>query len=354
MQLEMIHDRLLDPAHISRFKTLILPNIAVLSDAQCDQLRAFVAAGGSLIATHQTSLYDPSGALRQNFALADLFGVDWTGKSEGPMQNSYIRLEHEALPHSPFFAGLEDAPRVINGVSRLLVTPRAPFAETPFTLIPSYPDLPMEEVYPRVPRTDISCLYLRQPAGRVAYFPFDIDRTFWEVLSPDHLKIMRNTLHWAANEPAAIEVEGPGLVDVNLWRNPSSITVSLVNLTNAMTMKGPFRGFSPIGAQTVRLRLPELAQARNAKSARRRRHRPHRPLRLNRQHRRPLHPRSRSPGHRHLMASLREPLRFLGAVAPSAMAPPSPEIPAPRVQAKKTRPQKTWHRATLPSRIASP
>ena len=265
MQWEMIHDRLLDPAHISRFKTLILPNIAVLSDAQCDQLRAFVAAGGSLIATHQTSLYDPSGALRQNFALADLFGVDWTGKSEGPMQNSYIRLEHQALPHSPFFAGLEDAPRVINGVSRLLVTPRAPFAETPFTLIPSYPDLPMEEVYPRVPRTDISCLYLRQPAGRVAYFPFDIDRTFWEVLSPDHLKIMRNTLHWATNEPAAIEVEGPGLLDVNLWRNPSSITVSLVNLTNAMTMKGPFRGFSPIGAQTVRLRLPELAQARNAK-----------------------------------------------------------------------------------------
>ena len=41
---------------------------------------------------------------------------------------------------------------------------------------------------------------LRQPAGRVAYFPFDVDRTFWEVLNADHLKMMRNALVWANNE----------------------------------------------------------------------------------------------------------------------------------------------------------
>jgi hypothetical protein len=252
----MVHDRLLDAEHLVPFKTLILPNIAALSDAQCDQLRAFVAKGGSIIATQETSLYDEHGVRRKNFALADLFGVDWAGKSEGPMHNSYIRLEHEALPNSPFFAGLEDAPRIINGVTRLEVTPRGPFAETPFTLIPSYPDLPMEKVYPRNPKTDISCLYLRQPAGRVAYFPFDIDRTFWEVLSPDHLAVMRNTLLWATNEPPLVDVKGPGLLDVTAWRNPTSITIHLVNLTNPMAMKGPYRDFFPIGPHTVRLNLP--------------------------------------------------------------------------------------------------
>ena len=50
------------PAISARFKTLILPNIAALSDAQCDQLRAFVASGGNLIATSETSLYDELGA----------------------------------------------------------------------------------------------------------------------------------------------------------------------------------------------------------------------------------------------------------------------------------------------------
>ena len=263
---EMVHDRLLDSEHLQPYKTLILPNIAALSDAQCAQLRAFVASGGGLIATYETSLYDENGARRKNFGLANVFGVDWTGKSEGPMQNSYIRLEHEALPHSPFFAGMENAPRIINGVSRLEVTAREKFAETPFTLIPSYPDLPMEEVYPRVPRTDISCLYLRrQGSGRVAYFPFDLDRTFWDVLCADHLNMMRNTVRWATNEPQAIHVEGPGLLDVTAWRNSGSITVHLVNLTNPMAMKGPYRTFFPVGPQTVTLTVPEAQHVTQAR-----------------------------------------------------------------------------------------
>ena len=262
---EMVHDRLLDKEHLAQFKALILPNIAVLSQAQCEKLRAFVAGGGSVIATHETSLYDENGARRENFGLAELFGVDWTGKSEGPMMNSYLRLEHEAEPKSPFFAGLEDAPRIINGVNRLEVTPREKFAQTPFTLIPSYPDLPMEKVYPRVPRTDISCLYLREAGGRLAYFPFDIDRTFWEVLATDHLQVLRNTVRWVTNETPAVEVEGPGLLDVTAWRNSGSITVHLVNLTNPMSMKGPYRGFFPIGAQTVRLKLPHRLRATRAR-----------------------------------------------------------------------------------------
>ncbi len=272
---EMVHDHNLDAAHLAPYKTLILPNIAALSDAQCDQLRAFVKNGGNLIATHETSLYDELGAPRKNYGLADLFAVDFTGQrpvSQNPpnMLNSYLRLEHQALPHHVIFTGLEDAPRIINGVSRLEVTPREPFAETPITLIPSYPDLPMEKVYPRVSKTDISCLYLRQPAGRVAYFPFDIDRTFWEVLCADHLKLMRNTIEWAnnpgaQNEVPVIEVTGPGVLDVTIWQNPGSITIHLVNLTNPMTMKGPYRDFFPIGAQTIKLRLPSGIHAKQAR-----------------------------------------------------------------------------------------
>ena len=262
---ELVHDHLLDPAHLAAYKTLILPNIAALSDAQCNQLRSFVSRGGSLIATHETSLYDESGIHRKTFALGDLFGVDWAGNKDGPMLNSYIRLEHEALPRHMLFAGLEDASRIVNGVTRLEVTPREVFAEVPFTLIPSYPDLPMEKVYPRTARTDISCLYLRQAAGRVAYFPFDIDRTFWEVLSVDHLKLLRNTVLWANNEAPIIEVDGPGFIDVTVWRNADSVTIHLVNLTNPMAMKGPFRDFFPIGPHTIRLKLPDDLHGKQAR-----------------------------------------------------------------------------------------
>ena len=76
---EMVHDRLLDAAHVRQFKTLILPNIAALSDAQCRQLREYVTRGGSLVATYETSLYDEWGVKRKDFGLSDLFGVSFTG-----------------------------------------------------------------------------------------------------------------------------------------------------------------------------------------------------------------------------------------------------------------------------------
>ncbi len=262
---EMVHDRLLDPAHVGQFKTLILPNIAALSDAQCGRLRAFVKNGGSLIATYETSLYDEGGVRRKDFGLADLFGVSWLGQVEGPMHNSYLRLEHEAVPHHPLFRGLEDAPRIINGVWRVVVEPRSNFAPPPLTLIPSYPDLPMEMVYPRQPKTDIAGVYLReldQGGGRVAYFPLDIDRTFWEVLCVDHFKLLRNAVHWAMNEPPAISVTGAGLLDITAWRDQDAVVIHLVNLTNPMTMKGPYREFFPVGEQTVKVRLPGGARAR--------------------------------------------------------------------------------------------
>jgi hypothetical protein len=262
---EMVHDRLLAPEQVKQFRTLILPSIAALSDAQCDQLDHFVRDGGGLIATYETSLYDELGRKRKDFGLADLLGVRSQGQLEGPMQNSYLRLETDpATGHRhPLLAGLDDAPRIINGVRRVLVEGARPFPNPPLTLIPSYPDLPMEKVYPRVPKTDIPQVYLSDKGrGRVIYFPWDIDRTFWEVLCVDHLQLMRNAVQWCTNEDAVVSVTGPGLLDVTVWRQKGSCTVHLVNLSNPMTMKGPIRELIPLGEQHVRVRLPEEVEAK--------------------------------------------------------------------------------------------
>jgi hypothetical protein len=134
---------------------------------------------------------------------------------------------------------------------------------SPVTLIPSYPDLPMEEVFPRVEATAERQVYLREKgASRIVYFPGDLDRTFWEVLSPDHGRLLANAVRWAADEEPPVTVMGPGLFDVTAWRQRDSLTVHLVNLTNAMAMKGPVREFVPVGPMTVRLRLPAGARAR--------------------------------------------------------------------------------------------
>jgi hypothetical protein len=46
------------------------------------------------------------------------------------------------------------------------------------------------------------------------------------------------------------------VLDVTAWRQRTSITVHLVNLTNPMMMKGPLREVIPVGPQVVRVRLP--------------------------------------------------------------------------------------------------
>jgi hypothetical protein len=261
---EMVHDRLLDAEHLAQLETLILPNIAALSDEQCRQLRAFVARGGGLVATYETSLCDEWGRRRADFGLADLFGVSFRRRAAGPLRNAYLRLETDPQTgRHPLLQGLDDAPRIIHGTWRLDVTPQIAFAQRPLMLIPSYPDLPMEKVYPRVPKTDIAEVYLRAlGAGRVVYFPWDLDRVFWEVLAVDHGILLRNAVRWATNAEPLVEVLGPGVLDVTAWRQQGSMTVHLVNLTNPMMMKGPIRELIPVGEQRVTVRLAAGEKAR--------------------------------------------------------------------------------------------
>jgi len=145
------------------------------------------------------------------------------------------------------------------------VAANAPHPPPPLTLIPPYPDLPMEKVYARQPRTDIPQVFLSEApaAGRVAYFPWDIDRTYWDVLAVDHGKLLRNAVAWATNEDPPVTVSGPGLLDVTLWRQKDSLTVHLVNLTNPMMLKGPVRELLPVGEQKVRVHMPGGLAARS-------------------------------------------------------------------------------------------
>jgi hypothetical protein len=256
---EMVHDHSLDREHTQQFRTLIFPNIAALSTGQCNQIREFVERGGSIVATYETSLYDEWGVQRKDFGLASLFGASFAGSKEGPMQNSYLSLQKDPSTgqYHPVLAGFEDANRIINGIHRVHVTPVGESLRSPLEVVPTYPDLPMEECFPRVKAGDAG-VFLRQAGpGRVVYFPWDIDRTFWEVLNTDHAKLLRNAVLWATNEPAPLSVEGKGILDVSIWAQKNSMTVHLVNLTNPMMMKGPLREVIPISKQQVRIRLPE-------------------------------------------------------------------------------------------------
>ena len=265
---EMVHDRLLDREHVSQFRTLILPNIAALSNQQCQQISEFVENGGNVVATYETSLYDEWGVRRQDFGLASLFGISFVGGPQGPMLNSYLSLQKEpgTATYHPLLKGFEDATRIVNAANQVSIRTLSPNFFSPLQIVPSYPDLPMEAVFPPPVKTQNPGVILRESGrGRVVYLPGDIDRTFWEVLNVDHARLLRNAVLWATNETPPVSVEGQGVLDISVWEQKNSMTVHLVNLTNPMMMKGPVREVIPVSDQRVRIRIPDGRRVARAK-----------------------------------------------------------------------------------------
>jgi hypothetical protein len=74
-------------------------------------------------------------------------------------------------------------------------------------------------------------------------------------MSPDHGRLLANAIEWATNEDRPVTVTGAGLVDVTIWRQESSLTVHLVNLSNPMLMRGPIREAIPLSEQRLRITL---------------------------------------------------------------------------------------------------
>jgi hypothetical protein len=67
------------------FQAVILPNMACMADDVAQALREYVKGGGTLISTHRTGLLNQDGEERGNFALNDVFGLEF-----GRINDQYI------------------------------------------------------------------------------------------------------------------------------------------------------------------------------------------------------------------------------------------------------------------------
>jgi len=62
-------------ADLKKYAVVVLPDVLVMSENEIEAMRAFVRDGGSLYASHRTSVCGADGASAGNFRLADVFGV---------------------------------------------------------------------------------------------------------------------------------------------------------------------------------------------------------------------------------------------------------------------------------------
>ena len=250
---ELLSDQVMTAEALDRFKVVILANASCLSDEQCAALKAYVGRGGSVVAAYETSTRDAAGKPRADLGLGDLFGVRLTGASRGPVKNTYVAINGS----HPISEGFEGAERIIGGTHLMAVEPTAD-AAVPFLYVPDFPDLPMEEVYAReAPRGAAVVAREHASGGRTVYIPWNIGKTFWEVLAADHARLIANAVRWALGRRPSVEIEGRAVLDIALRAGKDSLAVAMVNLANPMMMKGPTREVYPVGRQVVSVAIPD-------------------------------------------------------------------------------------------------
>jgi hypothetical protein len=262
-------------------KVLILPDLAAISDKQCEALRSFAAKGGALIATGVTSLYNEFGDPRSDYGLAGLFGAHFTGTAgaeragAGQTIHSYLRLSPE-LRAGVWGPKAGDEPRVTDQRHPVLrgfeETDILPFGGTltalkldsgvtvPLTFVPPFPVLPPETSWMRQPKTDIPGLVLK---GRVAFLPADIDRLYSANSLPDHAALLVNLVRWAANGDIPLQLEGRGMFDCNLYTQPGRVIAHIVNLTATGRMPVTDDDLVPTGPLKFGIRLPAGVRGRS-------------------------------------------------------------------------------------------
>jgi hypothetical protein len=249
---EMLSDQVMTDSSLDRFRLVILANASCLSDAQIAMLEGYVARGGNVVAAFETSTRNEAGKPRNALGLGSLLGATLTSAMRGPVKNTYVSISGD----HPISAGYDGAARIIGG-THMLAVDIVDDAAAPFLFVPDFPDLPMEEVYPREePRGPAVIAREHKSGGRTVYIPWNVGGTFWQVLAADHQKLIENAVRWALGTRPQLEVTGRAVLDVALREGEDQLVVAMVNLSNPMMMKGPIREVFPVGQQRLSIAVP--------------------------------------------------------------------------------------------------
>jgi hypothetical protein len=229
LPLTLMNDWDVNATALSKHRVVLLANSAALSDGQVEAMRAYVQAGGGLVATAETSLCDELGRPRHDFALADLFGVSYRGRPRAAAKRA------ELDPNFAVAVGTRYWKERV-GVARLTWTDQALLRDRRLAeLVPSKSvtfrgplvlvsepknagDLAMRMTPEGSKETPIPALIARSVgAGRVVYLAAAIDAALWSYAYPYQRRLLTRALEWAAGQAFPITVTAPMCVQATFF-----------------------------------------------------------------------------------------------------------------------------------------
>lgn len=237
-----VTDRSLTTEELLKYKVLVLPDAACLTDQQVVAIRDYVLQGGHLVATHKTSLLTEFGDVRSDFALADVFGASYLDTISGPLHSvplSYLKVKRE----TPVTRGIAIDLPLVHRDSQLKVRAAADDQDVPAAVIvyareeanrvSHYWDPPMDRDsrYPAVVTSETS-------GGRVVYFPGRPDAIYAQWGHPEYKRMLINAVEWATEyDRSPLIVEAPISVEATLQEQPDRAR-TLIHLVNFQSNPG--------------------------------------------------------------------------------------------------------------------
>jgi len=194
---------------LRQYKVLILPNAACLSQKAIDTIRAFVRAGGGLVASHEGSICNEFGDRRDDFGLADVFGAHFKGTEDFSARwPNYPKWTELYLGiKAPGLHPIADDPVVRSnyrrGSDRLQyigwMTNVEPMMGA--TKLGRRLSVPVEWPF----------IVLNQPGrGRCVYFTADIGQAYFIAPYQYQRRLITNAVRWAAAEhQSPVRVDAP-------------------------------------------------------------------------------------------------------------------------------------------------
>lgn len=231
----------------TRIKLLVVPGVGAMSDALADRLRRFVAGGGRVLATFDTGLFDEHGNRREDYALADVFGVRREGDLRGPSGIDYLAgWERNTLTAGVSF-GILPCPEYwqLVGLSGSAVPLLHYYEKMPRR----YASLPPVSKHP-------AAVLNRFGKGSALFIPSAMGDLSLRYRFPDIRLLLRNAARLLAAPPVIVD-GGDEFVETTMRRGADGAVV--LHLINWASGERPSTGALPLGPLRIRLRLPRGA-----------------------------------------------------------------------------------------------
>lgn len=228
----------LEDGDLQGIRVLVLPNVACMSPRAAEVIRRFVAAGGGLVASFETSLYDENYQKRSDFALADLFRANYVGTNTVSQrtENLYLTLG----PDHPITAD----PAIRSKQNTAWINPGNPPEKGTLALIASATDVKPSDggqmlatyrvnLPPEKAKNEHPAIIASEfGRGRVVYLPASIDKGMFFYPDGYMRQLLAAAVRWVAHDQRPpLEVDGP-LILTATYRQQTEKKRTIVHLLN--------------------------------------------------------------------------------------------------------------------------